>query len=285
MRDSYYPLRRSGSVRSRRSVLYRRLTALAGAGAILLLQGASLGKRDEVAQAESLVAERSGAVPRGETATVVPSPPLARAATVLVSCAEPQVGVSGSRDTDDGCIRTTLGESDESKPAPAVALAPGSAPTEPSTVASAPVSPQVSAATASDQELVREARAPTVTAAISEARDPISGPTVQEAASPVAPVRLASLDKALTGNWIPRTEACSRRVRSEDCLPLAMGSSGAKAGPAACRFSDITREGKRWKALARCSSEGDRWTAHVNLSLTGNRLTWSSERGTQDYSR
>ena len=64
-----------------------------------------------------------------------------------------------------------------------------------------------------------------------------------------------------------------------------INAKSAKAGPASCRFAEMSRDGNRWNVLAHCSNDGDRWTAHVKLTMAGKRLTWTSERGTQDYTR
>jgi hypothetical protein len=37
--------------------------------------------------------------------------------------------------------------------------------------------------------------------------------------------------------------------------------------------------------VATCSDQRSRWTANVRLEIRGDRLTWSSERGSQTYVR
>lgn len=304
MRDSYHPLRRAGSVRSRPSGRSDRLLVLTIAGAILLLQGASLGRIDEVAQAEPLAAARTGDVrlidpadrPKVVATTTVTTvtPALLASPREVISCSQPPVGTFGSGGSDAGCMRRTLGDvpADEPKAvlAPSVSAsadpAPVATPSRPMFPPFVATMPEPQPASA-EPEPVQERNSPTVTAALS---DPVEAarprPAVREAVTPAnAAVRLAALDKILVGRWVPRTEVCSRRGRSDECLPLSLGKTSARAGSASCRFSEMTREGPRWKLLASCRSDGERWTAHVRLSLAGKRLTWTSERGTQDYTR
>jgi hypothetical protein len=104
-------------------------------------------------------------------------------------------------------------------------------------------------------------------------------------AKPAAAVRVGALDAKLKGRWIPQVAGCSGADRSSDCLSLTVGATAAKAGPTACRFSDITRDGNRWNLVARCTSDGERWTSHVQLTLSGKKMSWNSERGRQEYLR
>lgn len=299
MRDSYHPLRRAGSVRSRPSGRSDRLLVLTIAGAILLLQGASLDRIDEVAQAEPLAAARTGDVrlidpadrPKFVATTTV-APALLASPREVISCSQPPVGAFGSGGSDAGCMRTTLGDlpAEDTKPAPVpstVAVAdpvPAAVPSPPQVFP--PFVATMPDFQAAQAEPIQESRSPTVTAALSEPVEARPKPAVREAVQPAgAAVRLSGLDKVLVGKWVPRTEVCSKRGRADECLPLTLGKTGARAGPASCHFSEMARDGSRWRLLASCKSDGERWTAHVRLSLTGKRLTWTSERGTQDYIR
>ena len=50
-------------------------------------------------------------------------------------------------------------------------------------------------------------------------------------------------------------------------------------------FSNKKQTPAGWSVTAKCSSPKERWTANVRLTVKDNKLTWTSKRGTQAYSR
>ncbi|NNM70861.1 hypothetical protein [Enterovirga aerilata] len=113
-----------------------------------------------------------------------------------------------------------------------------------------------------------------------EGRNP-AGLAVLVAASAPAPLTFASV----AGRWASHPSACSDRKGRSAYLPLLIDERGAKAGGASCSFRRTAQDGNRWSVTAACADATERWDAHVRLVLAGNRLTWSSERGTQTYTR
>jgi uncharacterized membrane protein len=68
-------------------------------------------------------------------------------------------------------------------------------------------------------------------------------------------------------------------------LPAVINMDGASAGETFCVFNNQKQIGSSWKVVANCSNAREQWTANVRLTVKGNRLTWSSKRGTQVYTR
>jgi hypothetical protein len=90
---------------------------------------------------------------------------------------------------------------------------------------------------------------------------------------------------AIVGVWAPDDGGCSARDFREGLLPAVINTDGAWAGETFCVFKDQKQTDSSWKVVASCSSPRGRWTANVRLTVNGNRLTWTSKRGTQVYSR
>lgn len=89
----------------------------------------------------------------------------------------------------------------------------------------------------------------------------------------------------LSGKWGATRSACTPGRGKDELLPLVLGPKGARAGDATCRFNRTVQNGNRWSIAASCRHGRESWRAHVKLTMAGNRLTWSSERGTQAYIR
>jgi hypothetical protein len=90
---------------------------------------------------------------------------------------------------------------------------------------------------------------------------------------------------AIVGVWAPDAGTCSVQEFRDGVLPTVITSEGAWAGEAFCIFTKRTDIDKGWRAVAKCSTPRETWTAHVRLKINDNRLIWTSERGTQAYSR
>jgi hypothetical protein len=91
--------------------------------------------------------------------------------------------------------------------------------------------------------------------------------------------------EAYVGVWATEAAACSSRRQPEASLPTVIESNLARAGEASCLFQSKRRVGSDWAVVAKCTTPGENWTAHVRLIVANNRLTWESERGSQEYLR
>ncbi|HEY2135794.1 MAG TPA: hypothetical protein VGH49_07885 [Xanthobacteraceae bacterium] len=111
-------------------------------------------------------------------------------------------------------------------------------------------------------------------------------PALADAAVKSDPVQASNVDKsAIEGVWAPEAAACSANVFRDGALPTIINSEGAWAGETFCIFTKRTETEKGWKIVAKCSSLRESWTSHIRLTVNDNRLIWTSQRGTQTYSR
>jgi hypothetical protein len=89
----------------------------------------------------------------------------------------------------------------------------------------------------------------------------------------------------IVGVWAPDAGTCSARNFRQGILPAVINTDGAWAGETFCVFKNKVQTESGWTVVAQCSNPRERWTANVRLTLDGNRLTWTSKRGTQAYTR
>lgn len=89
----------------------------------------------------------------------------------------------------------------------------------------------------------------------------------------------------IVGVWAPNPGTCSARDFREGALPAIISADGAWAGETFCMFSNKKQTETGWRVVAKCSNPKERWTANVRLTVKDNRLTWTSRRGTQAYTR
>jgi hypothetical protein len=90
---------------------------------------------------------------------------------------------------------------------------------------------------------------------------------------------------SFTGLWAPTPSACSPKSNRRQLLPAVINQEGAWAGEVSCSFRNVKHDGNVAVANSTCSNGRKRWTANVRLAVDGDRLTWSSERGSQTYVR
>jgi hypothetical protein len=90
---------------------------------------------------------------------------------------------------------------------------------------------------------------------------------------------------SIVGVWAPNPGTCSARDFREGALPAVISTDGAWAGETFCMFSNKKQTEAGWNVVAKCSNPRERWTANVRLTVKDNRLTWTSRRGTQAYTR
>jgi len=159
---------------------------------------------------------------------------------------------------------------------------------------------EVAAADAPEPQVVAEAPARGIEALIPVAAD-IPEPVVIEhtslserplpdeekrvaAASPATSSAAAPSLRPLAGKWAPHPAACSGS-KNTAFLPLTISERGARAGSSSCSFKRTAQDGNRWVVSATCTDAAVTWKANVRLALAGSKLTWSSERGSQVYTR
>jgi hypothetical protein len=102
------------------------------------------------------------------------------------------------------------------------------------------------------------------------------------ASVPAAP---ADATAAVFGIWVSDRSSCSLREFRQGVLPAIISMDGAWAGDTFCAFRDHTPTDNGWRVVATCANGERQWTTPVNLSAKGDRLTWTSKRGTQVYTR
>jgi hypothetical protein len=89
----------------------------------------------------------------------------------------------------------------------------------------------------------------------------------------------------IVGVWAPDAGTCSARSFRDGVLPTVINTDGAWAGDTFCMFTKQKQTETGWMVVAKCSNPGGRWTSNVRLTVNENRLTWTSKRGTQAYTR
>jgi hypothetical protein len=87
------------------------------------------------------------------------------------------------------------------------------------------------------------------------------------------------------GVWAPDAGTCSAREFRDGVLPAVIRTDGAWAGETFCMFTNKKQTETGWNVVAKCSNPRERWTANVRLTVKDNRLTWTSKRGAQAYTR
>ncbi|HEX2136127.1 MAG TPA: hypothetical protein VHG30_09525, partial [Microvirga sp.] len=92
-------------------------------------------------------------------------------------------------------------------------------------------------------------------------------------------------EELYAGVWGVNEKACSPQLKRDGLIPALISSEGAWAGETTCSFRSSKRVGNTWTFAAICSDTRRRWKAQVRVSVAGNRLTWSSQRGSQTYVR
>jgi uncharacterized membrane protein/peptidoglycan hydrolase-like protein with peptidoglycan-binding domain len=89
----------------------------------------------------------------------------------------------------------------------------------------------------------------------------------------------------VVGVWAADVSACSAGANRKGFVPAVIRSDGAQAGETICAFDTKKRTSGAWNVSATCSNGRERWKTNVRLVADGNRLTWTSQRGTQTYVR
>jgi hypothetical protein len=135
---------------------------------------------------------------------------------------------------------------------------------------------------------VQAAEGPTAVPSTETGGAPVTGPGAAEAPDGTRGSRAAPAnrqDGPFAGVWATNEKACSPQLNRDGLLPALISSEGAWAGETTCSFKKSKRIGNTWTFAAVCSDNRRRWKADVRMSVVGNRLTWTSQRGSQTYVR
>jgi hypothetical protein len=89
----------------------------------------------------------------------------------------------------------------------------------------------------------------------------------------------------IVGVWAPDGGTCSARNFRAGVLAAVINADGAWAGETFCAFKNKKQTETGWRVVAKCSNPRERWTTNVRLTVHDNRLTWTSKRGIQIYTR
>jgi hypothetical protein len=89
----------------------------------------------------------------------------------------------------------------------------------------------------------------------------------------------------VVGVWAPDAGTCSARNFRQGLLPTIISGEGAWAGETFCIFKNKEQTETGWRVVAKCSNQREQWTSNIRLTVSDNRLTWTSKRGTQIYTR
>jgi len=115
-------------------------------------------------------------------------------------------------------------------------------------------------------------------------QDPVAiDPATQPHANQTSP-DLTRKD-TIVGIWAPDAGNCSARDFRDGVLPTVINTEGAWAGETFCIFTKKEKIEAGLKVVAKCTSPRERWTSSVHLTVSENRLTWTSNRGAQAYTR
>jgi hypothetical protein len=120
---------------------------------------------------------------------------------------------------------------------------------------------------------------------------PISSPVGQndmEGEIQVIPPRhdvRAPASFTIVGVWAPEPGSCSARNLRDGVLPAVISTHGARAGETSCVFKSQRQAERDWRVVANCRNPHENWTTNVRLTVRGDRLVWTSNRGTQAYTR
>ena len=90
---------------------------------------------------------------------------------------------------------------------------------------------------------------------------------------------------SFVGLWAPDAQACTPQLKQGGLLPATINEQGAWAGETSCQFQRRKQTGTVSTIVASCFDQRRRWTANVRIETHGDRLTWSSEQGSQTYVR
>ncbi|HEX2509575.1 MAG TPA: hypothetical protein VHK66_03570, partial [Microvirga sp.] len=90
---------------------------------------------------------------------------------------------------------------------------------------------------------------------------------------------------AYVGVWALEARACSAGEDDNEFIRLVIERNRARASDVSCFFRQKREAEGGWDLSATCTRPGERWRAQIRLTVADARLTWTSERGTEQYVR
>jgi len=88
--------------------------------------------------------------------------------------------------------------------------------------------------------------------------------------------------RTFLGGWSSSRECA---VKAPNQAPLWINSQTARVAEGGCQFLSVVREGQGWRFRAKCTLPNETWNANIKMIVNGEQLVWSSERGTETYTR
>jgi hypothetical protein len=85
------------------------------------------------------------------------------------------------------------------------------------------------------------------------------------------------------GGWASNFDEC--HIGEGGGAPLTITAKRAQTSSGRCQFASVNHDSNGWRVQAICTVGTESWNANIRLMLNGNRLTWSSDRGTDVYFR
>ena len=85
-----------------------------------------------------------------------------------------------------------------------------------------------------------------------------------------------------SGTWAGNHDSCNQRSKKNSFL-VRITSEKAISDYTSCKFLSMNESNNAFLLTAHCSTGADEWDANISLSRSGNKMTWSSERGTDIF--
>jgi hypothetical protein len=85
------------------------------------------------------------------------------------------------------------------------------------------------------------------------------------------------------GGWAANLGDCHTGAAGRPPLILTLKKAETSGG--ICEFGSVQRDADGWRVQAICTVGAKSWSANIRFIRSGNRLTWSSEKGTDVYVR
>jgi hypothetical protein len=93
-----------------------------------------------------------------------------------------------------------------------------------------------------------------------------------------------NFDSILSGTWAGNPDHCSQK-RGKSALLVSINSQKAARANVSCNFLRMNESNNAFSVTAHCSNGTEQWDANISLARSGNKLTWSSELGTDTFYR
>jgi hypothetical protein len=98
-----------------------------------------------------------------------------------------------------------------------------------------------------------------------------------------APHAKPFVEPTFAGGWALRSSDCFKGTDGK--APAIITEKRAEAFGGICTFNSVQRVTDGWMAQAVCTVNNQSWNSNIKLEVNGNKLSWSSEKGSQIYVR